>query len=88
MKTIVVTHEVKDYSVWRKVYDDDEKNRSKAGFKSNVYRSIESPNKITIIGEAPNLESVKQYMESPQLKEAMERAGVIGNPVINILDKA
>ena len=33
MKTVIITHEVKNYSDWRKVYDADEVNRSKAGLK-------------------------------------------------------
>jgi hypothetical protein len=88
MKTIIITHEIKNYSDWRKVYDADEVNRKNAGFVSKgQYRSVENPNIITIIGEAPSEESIKNFMADPRLKSAMEKGGVIGFPEVKILDK-
>jgi quinol monooxygenase YgiN len=88
MKTIVITHEVKNYSDWRKVYDADEANRSKAGFiTSGEYQSEEDPNRITIIGEAPSVKAIQDFMTNPALKEAMEKGGVIGMPEVKILNK-
>ena len=88
MKTVFVTHEVKDYSSWRKVFDADEENRSKAGFHiTGVYRSVDNPNLITAVGEAPSLESIKNFMSNPDLKVAMEQGGVIGIPEVKILNR-
>jgi len=88
MKTVIVTHEVKNYSDWRKVYDADEVNRSKAGFiTSGEYRSEEDPNKITIIGEVPSAKAIQDFMTDPALKAAMEKGGVIGMPEVKILNK-
>ena len=89
MVTVVISHEVKNYSDRKKVFDADEVNRSKAGFKSTgLYHSFDNPNKITIIGEAPNLEAINGFMSNPALKEAMEKGGVIGMPDVKILNKA
>jgi hypothetical protein len=80
--------ECKNYSDWRKVFDADEVNRSKAGLKSTgVYHSIDNANKITIIGEAPNLEAINGFMANPALKAVRERGGVIGIPDVKILSK-
>ena len=88
MVTVIISHECKNYSDWRKVFDADEVNRSKAGFKSmGVYHSVENANKITIIGEAPSLEAINRFMANPELKAAMEKGGVIGMPEIKILNK-
>jgi len=88
MVTVIVSHECKNYSNWRKVFDADEVNRSKAGFKSMVvYHSVDNANKITIIGEAPSVEAIKSFMSNPELKAAMERGGVIGIPDVKILNK-
>jgi hypothetical protein len=88
MVTVVISHEVKNYSDWRKVYDADEVNRSKAGFKSaGVFQSVEHPNKITILGEAPSVDAVNSFMSNPELKAAMEKGGVLGMPNIQILKK-
>ena len=88
MVTVIITHEVKNYSDWRKVYDADEANRSKAGFQTNrEYQSVNNPNLITIIGEAPSLEAINGFMANPELKAAMEKGGVIGIPDVKILNK-
>ena len=88
MITVLVTHEIKNYSDWRKVFDADEVNRSKAGFKSTgVFHSVDNPNMITIIGEVPNLEAINEFMANPELKVAMEKGGVIGVPDVKILNK-
>lgn len=88
MKTVIVTHEVKNYSEWRKAYDADEVNRSKAGFKiTGEYQAVDNPNNITIIGEVPSTEAIQNFMANPDLKEAMEKGGVIGMPEVKVLDK-
>jgi len=89
MVTVIISHECKNYSDWRKVFDADEVNRSKAGFKSmGVYHSVDNANMITIIGEVPSLEAINGFMANPELKAAMEKGGVIGNPDVKILNRA
>ena len=89
MVTVIISHECKNYSDWRKVYDADEVNRSKAGFRSTgVYHSVDNANKVTIIGEAPSLDAVNGFMSNPALKAAMEKGGVIGIPDVKVLSKA
>ena len=88
MVTVIISHECKNYSDWRIVFDADEVNRSKAGFKSTgVFHSVDNPNKITIIGEAPSVEAINGFMANPELKVAMEKGGVIGIPDVKILNK-
>jgi hypothetical protein len=88
MVTVIVTHEVKNYSDWRKVYDEDEKNRSNAGINmTGVYQCVEDPNVITVVGEAQSVEVCKNFMENPDLKAAMEKGGVVGKPEVQILRK-
>jgi hypothetical protein len=89
MKTVIITHEVKNYSIWRKVYDADEENRTKAGIHlTGVFQSVNNPNQITLVGEAPSVETFTTFMSNPKLKEAMEKGGVIGMPDAKILNKA
>jgi hypothetical protein len=88
MVTVIISHECKNYSEWRKVFDADEVNRLKAGFRSTgVYHSFDNANKITIIGEAPSVEAINGFMTNPELKAAMDKGGVIGKPDVKILDK-
>jgi len=88
MVTVIISHECKNYSDWKKVFDEDEVNRLKAGFKSTgVYHSFDNPNKISIIGEAPSVEAINGFISNPLLKAAMEKGGVIGMPEVKILNK-
>jgi hypothetical protein len=88
MKTIILNTEVKNYSDWRKIYDADEENRLKAGLHiTGVYQSVNNPNIVTLIGEAPSVEAITSFMANPDLKATMERAGVIGMPDVKIFQK-
>jgi hypothetical protein len=88
MVTVIISHECKNYAEWRKVFDADEVNRSRAGFKgTGIYHSVDNANQITIVGEAPSVEAIKSFMANPELKAAMERGGVIGMPDVKILNK-
>ena len=83
-----VTHEVKDYSVWKKGFDADKVNRDKAGIKLvAVYTSVDNPNLVTITTEAPNIEVARGFASNPELKAAMEKVGVISAPDVKILNK-
>ncbi len=88
MVTVIISHECKDYTDWRKVFDEDEGNRMKAGFKSTgLYHAVDNPNKITITGVAPSVEAINGFMTNPELKAAMEKGGVIGMPEVQILSQ-
>ena len=83
---VVITHEVKEYSVWRKGFDADDSNRKQAGFKvSGVYADVKNPNMVTIIGEFPSAAAAEAFSTSPKLKEVMEKAGVVSKPEVKIL---
>jgi hypothetical protein len=84
--TVVVTHEVKDYAAWRKGFDAHESGRTKAGFKvSGVYADVKNSNVVTIIGEFPGTASAEAFFSSPDLKETMVKAGVVGKPDVKVL---
>ncbi len=88
MKTVIMQHEVKNFSQWKSVFDADEPNRAKAGLKLlGLYTSVTNPNDVTMIFEAPDAEIVKAFTSDPRLKEAMEKAGVISAPVTSVLNK-
>jgi quinol monooxygenase YgiN len=83
---VIVTHEVKDYSTWRKGFDADASNRKNAGFKvMGVYADVNNPNLVSIIGEFPNAAAAEAFTSSPKLKEVMEKAGVVGKPEVKVL---
>jgi hypothetical protein len=88
MVKVILTHEVANYSDWKKVFDAGEPLRQQAEFKTiGVYSSIDNSKLITIIGECTSAESFHKFLTNPKLKADMETAGVIGMPEIKILNK-
>jgi hypothetical protein len=88
MITTILSHEVKDYNSWKKVFDEDAPNRSKMGVKiTGLYKSVDNPKMITIFCEVPSEKAIKDFMANPDLKVAMEKGGVIGMPEVKILNK-
>jgi len=89
MVTVILTHEVKNFTEWKKSFDSDDTNRQKAGVKINgVYTSVDNPNLVSIISEFPSAEALSGMMSNPDMKATMEAAGVIGMPEAKILNKA
>jgi quinol monooxygenase YgiN len=74
-------HEVADYATWRKAYDAFAADRRKLGVRSAaVFQSIDNPNEVTLTHDFKTAERAKSFAASPQVKEAMEKAGVKGTP--------
>ena len=88
MVTLIGSHEIKNFTEWKKGFDADEINRSQAGIKTiGVYTSVENPNDITFILEAPTAEIMDEIMSSPKMHDAMKNAGVVSKPIIKLLNK-
>ncbi len=88
MVTVIGSHEVKDFATWRVGFDADEAKRAEFGLKSlGVFTSVENPNHVTFMFEAPNAEVLQGMMSNPQFQENMKNAGVIGMPVVSVLNR-
>jgi quinol monooxygenase YgiN len=82
-------HEVADYGVWRKAFNAFAPTQKKLGvISSAVYRSADNANDVTVIHDFQSVEKAKAFATSPELKAAMEKAGVKGAPQIWITTKS
>jgi quinol monooxygenase YgiN len=78
-----VRHEVADYATWKKAYDGFRVTQKKLGVVAQaVYQSTDNPNDVTVSHEFHSLEQAKAFAASPELKAAMEKAGVKGAPQV------
>ncbi len=74
---------VEDYPTFRDAFDDAEDMRQSAGSTGNtVFQSADEPNEVTVQVEFPSVEAAKTFALSPGLRQAMQRAGVKGPPMI------
>jgi hypothetical protein len=84
--TAIVTHEVKDYAVWRKGFEAHGSFRAKAGFTvQGVYCDVKNPNWVTVVGEFPNAAAAEAFFTSQDLKDTMAKVGVVGKPDVKVL---
>ncbi len=82
---LIVTHEVKDYAIWKGLYDNDKPNRDKAGLVQHfLVRDAERPNVVTMVFEAPDANAARTFVTNPVLAEVMSKAGVMPPPNIAI----
>lgn len=85
----IVRHPVEDYASWRAVYETVEPLRQQYGCTAkSVWQDPANPNDVTVLHFWPSLEQAQGFAESPELGEAMQRAGVAGPPRIEVVLEA
>ncbi len=88
MVTVILQHEVKDFTAWKKVFDEDEPGRASAGVKlEGLYTSVKNPNDVTMIFEAPDPAVFDDLLSDPERQKKIQKAGVISKPEASILNK-
>ncbi len=88
MVIAIIQHQVKEFTAWKKIFDTDVPNLTKAGIKVvGIYRSVKNPNDVTLIFEAPKVELYDIIMSDAKRQEDIKKAGVIGAPVVTFLNK-
>jgi quinol monooxygenase YgiN len=88
MAQLFVHHQVADYEKWRKVYDEVDSTRRKFGMTcARVFRTAANPNELVVETQWPTIEQAKAYATSPDLKAAMEKAGVTSQPEVMFLEE-
>lgn len=86
---VLVRHKVKDFTVWKRAYDMHLPKRMEVGLtEKNLFRTDGNPNEVIILFEAKDIVRARKFGESTDLRETMEKAGVIDKPDIYILNDA
>ena len=77
----VISHPVKDYAVWKPVYDGAEPIRAKAGVTgAEVFHDPTAPNKLVIIHRFKTVAAEEAFMADADLKAAMDKGGETAPP--------
>ena len=86
MATIILNHHVKDYSNWKEQFDKDADFRNSLGLKEvKVGIKSDDSEHVYIILETDNFMSIEDFISDPDLKDKMDKSGVIGPPDISII---
>ena len=89
MPTVLVRHKVNDYAKWKAVYDEVKPMaKSKGAKRQRLLKNSAEPNELVVLTEFGDMGSAKQFAQSEELKQAMQRAGVAEAPSIFFLEEA
>lgn len=84
---MLVRHKVRDYAEWKRGYDAHLPKRLEAGLTDKyVLRGAADPNEVIVLFEARDLDGAKAFAGSEDLKETMQKAGVVDKPDIYFLN--
>jgi hypothetical protein len=79
---------VANYKAWRKVYDDFAPVQKAKGVTAQaVYQAADNPDDITVTHDFATDEAARAFVNSEELKSAMQNAGVVGSPTIWFTNK-
>jgi quinol monooxygenase YgiN len=88
MTRVLVNHKVSDYPTWKKVFDNFVDTRKAGGEKSfSIMHPTDDPNNLILLFDWDSMDNAKKFFASPELKSAMERAGVAEAPTFNYLQE-
>ncbi len=89
MALILVLHPVKDYRARRQVYDDFAPVQKAGGVTAeSVYQAKDDPNNLLVTHTVATMAQAEAFVASPELRDAMGRAGVEGTPRIEFYEEA
>jgi len=88
MASMMVQHTVRDYKTWKKEYDGNSAFRKSSGELSDqIYRDASDANKLTLMFKWNSIANAEKFAHSPELRAAMEKAGVMGPPTVTFLNE-
>lgn len=84
---MIVRHKVRDFSQWKPGYDAHLPKRNEASLTEKyILRGVQDPNEVVLMFEVQDLDRAKSFAESTDLREAMQKAGVMDKPDIFFLN--
>lgn len=83
---MLVRHTVRDFSEWKRGYDAHLPRRAEAGLtEKHLLRGAHDPNEVILLFEARDLDRAKAFAESVDLRETMQKVGVVDKPDLYFL---
>jgi hypothetical protein len=87
MAISLTLHRVADFAAWRQVYDSVSDLQKAGGVTAeSVHRMAGDPDNVLVIHEFETLGQAQAFFEHTELVDAMQRAGVTGQPRIEFFD--
>lgn len=89
MVHVLVRQKVADYGRWKEAFDAHLSARKRAGETGfRLFHSVEDPHQIFLLLDWQTVEEARKFMNSAELRDAMQKAGVVGAPEVQYLEDA
>ena len=86
MIVAAIRHPVEDYDRWKTAYDAFGPTQEKYGIAGHaVHQVLGNPNQVVVYHQGKDHEALRRFLDSPELKEAMQGAGVSSEPDIQFV---
>jgi uncharacterized protein YeaO (DUF488 family) len=83
MPHLLIHHKVQNFDTWKSAYDAHLSAREQAGLRElHFLRGATDRNDVVILFAAQDLERARAFAQSDDLRSAMQKAGVVGAPVL------
>jgi hypothetical protein len=77
-----VVHEVEDFARWHAGYEE----KSDPEARISVYVNVDNPGEVTVFEFTKSHEDAMAFIQSDDIKKAMEEFGVTSEPLVTLLD--
>lgn len=78
MQYMLCRNKVRDYEVWKHIFDSHAEAHLEAGLKLvQFWRSLDDKNDIYFLFEIHNMETAKAFISQPDSEDTTQEAGVI-----------
>jgi quinol monooxygenase YgiN len=86
---LIVRHKVADFGRWKEVFDSNLNTRKANGeIAYQLFVSVEDPLDVTLVMDWDGLERARSFTQSDDLKQTMQKAGVVGEPEVQFVRDA
>jgi len=87
MTLAVIQHSVSDFDVWLQAYEGAAAIRAAGGVtEASFHRKAGEPNTLLVLHHFGSIDEAQRFLQDPELKLAMTRGGVIGEPRVEIYE--
>ena len=83
----LVRHKVADFNRWKQAFDSYLPTRQRGGETAfRVFHAVDDPHDVVVFCDWDSLERARKFMNSDDLRKAMQQAGVEGAPEVQYIE--
>lgn len=84
---MIMKHQVASFANWKPLFDEGQSlRRQYGGSNEHVYQEANHPENVVVMVDWNSKEDAEKFRQSPELKEAMQKAGVLSQPKVFFVD--